>query len=699
MNSKKIGFLMANLFCVFTLGLNVYAVPGALDTSFDGDGKTTTQIGLGGEARDVLIQPDGKIVVTGISYSSVGDPDISLARYNTDGSLDTGFGTGGTVLLPESGNQMGKSVAIQADGKLLVVGHAVGTSSLPTLAVYRFNANGSVDTTFGTNGRVVHNFPSANTGNHIVLQPDGKMLIGASLDGKFTVFRLNSDGALDTSFNLIGYNSLNEPFNQAAGVAVVLLQPDGKIVAAGQAGSSGDAGLWTRFSSDGIAESSLIRTNFVIWDGAIQTDGKIVFAGRTTSAQIKHFGITRYNADKTLDTTFGNLGTNQVIFSSIFSLSQSEATALAIQPDGRIIVGGYNTGSINRDFALVRFNSSGFLDVGFGNSGKVLTAFGANSNEEIKTLALQPDGKVVTAGSTNVFGSPVLAVARYDAGASSTQQNRAAFDYDGDGRSDISVIRPSTNVWYHYFSFTSSVSELSFGASGDIPASADYDGDGRTDFGIYRPSTGQWWYILSSTNTVNVYNFGVTDGIPLPSDFDGDGRADYILYQPSTSQWHRRGSSGQTPILNFGIAEDKPLIGDFDGDGLFDPAVFRPSTGDWWYLSSVDGAHKAVHWGISTDIPAPADYDGDGKTDFAVYRPSEGMWYIYNSSDGSFTIMKFGLAEDKPVPADYDGDGKADIAVYRPSTGIWYLMRSTEGFSALQFGISTDIPIPNSFIP
>ena len=699
MKLTKIRIFIASLFCVTLFCLNVHAAPGDLDTSFDGDGKTTTLIGLGGEARDVLIQPDGKIVVTGVSYSSVGNSDISLVRYNTDGSLDTSFGTGGIVFLVEEDDQESLSTAIQADGKLLVVGFVVGSDNFRKLAVFRFNTDGSADTAFGTNGRIVFNFSGSSWGNRIILQPDGKMLIGGALAGKFAVFRLNSDGSLDTSFNSVGYNSPNDPVNSSSSVNVVLLQSDGKIVAAGQTGQPGDTGLMMRFNADGTAEGNFIRTSFFVFmDGAIQTDGKIVLTGRSTYGGTKYFAITRYNADKTLDTRFGNSGLNLVTsLSPIWSLSQSDAAAVAIQPDGRILVGGYtHTGSGNRDFALVRFNTHGFLDVGFGNSGKVLTAF-SPIIDEIKTIALQPDGKVVAAGYSNGFASPVFAAARYEGGASNTFPTRAQFDFDGDGRADISVFRPSTGEWFILNSFTSSVGIRQFGISGDVPAPADLDGDARTDFAISR--NGNWWYALSggSATGAALFPWNVS-GSPRPGDYTGEGRADLIGY--ANGNWSRRDSftTVASPV-NFGIAGDKALLGDFDGDAKVDPAIYRPSTGEWWYRSSINNAQLAVRWGISTDIPAPADYGGDFKTDFAVYRPSEGVWYIYNSSNGSYTIMAFGLAEDKPVPADYDGDGKADVAVFRPSTGVWYLWLSTQGFAALQFGVSTDIPIPNAFVP
>ena len=128
-----------------------------------------------------------------------------------------------------------------------------------------------------------------------------------------------------------------------------------------------------------------------------------------------------------------------------------------------------------------------------------------------------------------------FAVARYDGSASSTLSNRTPFDFDGDGRADVSVFRPSTNTWYHLYSGNSSAGVLNFGASGDIAAPADYDGDAKTDLGVFRPSTGQWWYLSSVTNTGVMAVWGEPGDIPIPGDFDGDGRADFVF--PTVEQY------------------------------------------------------------------------------------------------------------------------------------------------------------------
>ncbi len=274
------------------------------------------------------------------------------------------------------------------------------------------------------------------------------------------------------------------------------------------------------------------------------------------------------------------------------------------------------------------------------------------------------------------------------------------FDYDGDGKSDLSVFRPSTGTWYIQNSGTANTYNIqNFGVSSDTIAPADFDGDGKTDIAVFRASEGSWYVLNSSNNSASTVNFGVTGDIPVPGDFDGDDKADYAVFRPSTSTWWiLRSSNRVAASVNFGVAGDKPVSGDFDGDGKNDVAIFRPSTGTWWILQSSNNVATSVNFGVSTDLTTPADFDGDGKTDIAVYRASEATWYILNSSNNSVAIVNFGVANDKPVAADYDGDGKADIAVFRPSDNTWYLLQSTAGFGAQVLGSSGDIPTPNAFV-
>lgn len=266
---------------------------------------------------------------------------------------------------------------------------------------------------------------------------------------------------------------------------------------------------------------------------------------------------------------------------------------------------------------------------------------------------------------------------------------RAGFDFDGDGKADVSVFRPNTGAWYLQQS-TSGFTGVSFGISTDKLVPADYDGDGKTDIAVFRNGT---WYLQRSQLGFTGVTFGDTADIPMPADYDGDGKADIVVFRPSSGTWYLLQSTAGFTGIAFGQNGDKPVAADYDGDGKTDVAVYRSGT---WYLQRSQLGFTGVSFGESTDKPVVSDYDGDGKTDMAVFRPSNGVWYLLQSTVG-FTGIAFGLGTDLPIPADYDGDGKADIAVFR--NGTWYLQKSTAGFTGIAFGVDTDLPVPNIYVP
>ncbi|HEY0049607.1 MAG TPA: M36 family metallopeptidase, partial [Pyrinomonadaceae bacterium] len=277
-----------------------------------------------------------------------------------------------------------------------------------------------------------------------------------------------------------------------------------------------------------------------------------------------------------------------------------------------------------------------------------------------------------------------------------TPKSRA--DFDGDGKTDLSVFRPSEGNWYMQRS-TAGFSAVQFGASADTIVPADYDGDGKTDIAVFR--NGTWFRLNSSNGAFSAPSFGQAGDIPQAADFDGDQKADLVVFRPSTGDWYRINSSnGAFDKQHFGIAGDKPVVGDYDGDSKADVAVFRPSNATWYRLNSNGGALVIAQFGLATDMPVPADYNGDNKDDLAVFRPSNGTWYIARTTgvpSQNFDTVQFGANGDVPVPGDYDGDGKDDQAVYRG--GAWYLNRSTSGFSAANFGLASDRAVPKSYIP
>jgi uncharacterized delta-60 repeat protein len=334
------------------------AAGGDLDTTFGGDGIVTTPIGSSHDfAEAVAIQADGKIVAAG--YGLVGsNRDFAVVRYTTAGGLDTTFGGDGIVTTPiGSRDDYAQAVAIQADGKIVAAGYGFIASlrSDYDFALVRYTTAGGLDTTFGGDGVVTTPIGSrADYAKAVAIQADGKIvaagygfIASVTAGNDFALARYTSGGALDTTLG-------------------------------------GDGIVTTRIgSSHDVAESV-----------AIQPGGKIVLAGHSIIGSSRDFALARYTSGGALDSTFGGDG---IVITRIGS-SHDAAEAVAIQPDGKIVVAGLSTIGSSRDFALARYTTAGALDTAFGGGDGIVTTAIGSGGDLGRAVALQPDGNIVVAG-------------------------------------------------------------------------------------------------------------------------------------------------------------------------------------------------------------------------------------------------------------------------------------------------------------
>jgi len=290
------------------------------------------------------------------------------------------------------------------------------------------------------------------------------------------------------------------------------------------------------------------------------------------------------------------------------------------------------------------------------------------------------------------------------------------FDFDGDGRTDIRVLRPSANGFYTLNSINNSVSFNSFvGASTINSASDDYDGDGRGDLvSLFAQGTALLWRIAQTgTNTVREVQWGLTTDQFVPADYDGDGRTDIAVYRRTNGIWYIiQSSNNQTRGEVFGLGpNDIGMVGDFDKDGRSDLTVIRSGLAAlaWFTRRSSDGVVQTVFWGGAptgqTDFVFPSaqvDIDGDGRQDHMIVRDTNGnttpggtmVYYIRRSSDGQPFVLSWGLDTDVRFFGDYDGDGRTDLVARRAIGGlyVWYIYQSSNGQGrAVTFGATPDV--------
>ncbi len=591
--------LLLTILALFAAAATLEA-SGELDRSFGQNGVVLTDFGQTDQARAVALQPDGKIVVAGTSYHLEGDPmlgrfyySFALARYNADGSLDQSFGFGGkmradTQHFDSNGRRDGAyAVAIQHDGKILVGGEGI---------LLRYHSNGSFDASFGV--RLIR-----LVALDIAIQSDGKIIV-AGKQGPFggdptVVARFNGDGGVDSSFGIDGQVVDSSGF----GALEVEIQPDGRIVAAGYRNSAStstsrvlrllpDGSRDFSFGAAGVADHPLRGVSDFDIGLALQQDGKVVIGGAGD--------LLRLNVDGTLDSTFGSGG--RVV-------QQITMYSLAVQPDGKLV-------AADRVFRVARFNADGSADVSFHGDGMNQICDGGRAVS--RRMALQSDLGIVVVGEItldNVGYAKDFVLKRFhgDTPSVAPLRRRVTGDFDGDGVSEL--------IWRHSGDGLLAMWQMNGRAiaSGDAVAPVnlnwqlqgygDFNGDLKDDMVWRNRETGEvaMWEMDGRTITNGAAIAVVADRnwqIQAFGDFSGDGRSDII--------W-RHMASGDVAIW------------EMDGHTLRNGQIIAPVPDFAWH------------------IVAAADFDGDGRSALLWRNLAErrfAMWDIDGARLIDGTLMR-----------------------------------------------------------
>jgi len=456
---------------VSLVSMQTFAAPGDLDNSFgSGFGRVRTVFGgslisyyqtQSGDAwgqPSITIQSNGKIIVAA-GCKSGATYDLCVVRYEANGNLDASFGVAGITTIDMRGTDDNLAgVAVQADGKIVVAGScdATGTSGTGAdFCVVRLNANGTLDASFATGGKVftsVRDFDDTATG--VALQADGKIVVAGfcaasastTMSIEDCVVRYTSGGVLDTSFSgdgrlIVRPSGVVIPVTVYGRANSLVIAADGKIVVAGSSTTFPDANLRiarilpngtldTSFSTDGIVTVSPASGWIVAQSVAIQPDGQLLVAGTRVGGcggPSQCVMAMRFTDAGVPDTAFGNAGTVLIDGSAIgFYLAHS----VALQSDGKILLSGYASIAGEIKFAYARLHGDGTVDQSFASNGIGTTGFDAGNTDFGFGVVIQPDGKILQVGAC--FGPTAFCVARYEGGAFGARN--CSLDIDGDGR-------------------------------------------------------------------------------------------------------------------------------------------------------------------------------------------------------------------------------------------------------------------------
>ena len=650
-------------------------IDGSLDTSFGTGGKVTTSLTNGMDAAlAVAIQSDGKIVTAGVSNYTA-NSDFALVRYNSDGSLDNTFDSDGKVTTSmSSGEEMAVSVAIQSNGEIVAAGYSYHNVH-SYFALARYNTNGKLDTSFDTDG-IVTTDPMVYGGNinSISIQSDGKIVAGGAsndnVQSYFALARYNTNGKLDTSFDTDGIvtTAIRAMDDHVYSVAI---QSDGKIVAAGDTSDTNNhhfavarynvnGSLDATFDHDGKVMTEVENRND--WGNSIayQSDGKIVVAGYSFNEIISNydFAVARYNVDGTLDTNLDNDGKVTTEIGSEDDYGQS----VAVQSDGKIsdgkiVVAGYSFNGSNHDFALARYNTDGSVDYGFGGSGKVTTDFSGNHDYGYG-VAIQSDGKIVVSGYILNGSYYDFALARYNTNGSldtSFDGDTSMPGYPGNGKVTTAVV--SEDDYGHGVAiqsdgkivvagYSDNGSNYDFtvvrynGLDGSLDTSFDGDGIATTTVGI----GGDYGISVAIQTDGKIVEAGYSDNGPNPDfavvRFNTDGSLDSSF-----------GTGGKV-MTAIGSGNDSGFSVAIQSDGKIVEAGFS---------SGVSGADFAVVR-YNTDGSLDNSFSGDGLVTTAVSGNNDGAGSVAIQNDGKIVAagINWNGSDYDIALVRYNTDGSVD---------------------------------------
>lgn len=637
--------------------------------------------------------------------------------------LDTSFGTNGVTTTDVFNSDLSFGLYILSDQKILVVDRGqVSDTGQRKYFFIRYNADGSLDSTFGTNGIKELSIPEITRLDlrTSARQPDGKIILAGTDNNDGVIVRLNEDGTLDTGFGTNGVHRPNIVIGQSDGILDIAVLPDGKILATGTIQNMSTKVFLLKYNSNGVPDINFGIDGYIIHNFAaqmqlnsilLQSDGKIILAPTAEFNTIGVGNIKRFNADGTIDNSF----TNTPVFFNLKSL--------AVLPNDKLIgvLDTSTTDNFNRndsDVTVIRFNSDGTTDTSFGTGGTVTIDLTTSFNDNGAGLTIMPDGRIIIGAQTRIDPNRSLIRGSHYSLIELTPDGTVSGKFivvksgiyvevlisalpDGkilslikaDDSSSIDVKLVKVNgIPFPKYHFKGNPFDYGLTRLAAPPS------DAAADFSVFRPSDLNW-YIYDQFPG---FRFGLADDILVPADYLGKLSTDLGVFRPSNGTWYFADNfvraATEFRAIQWGQSGDIPAPADYDDDSKADLAVFRPSNGVWYIRNSKDDSATIFQWGLDGDKPVTGDYDGDGKFDVAVYRPTNNVWYIHRSSDNGFTGIQWGSAGDIPVQEDYDGDGKTDVAIWRPSTQVWYILRSSDGgFSAVQWGLETDYAVPADY--